>query len=224
MRRAFHRVDEMLADPDSSAELSSLANEGTIRRDVCPEWMGTTAVVCSMQQERIVVANAGDSRAVLCRGGKAIDLSEDHKPGRKDERARIERAGGTVSELQCGSHRIHRVNGVLSVSRAIGDLVFKQSLDHVAPEKQVVCSTPDVRILPRGASDEFLVLACDGVWDVLSSQKVVDLIRPHLRGIRSGHVKADAVAKQVLERCVAPSRFAAGGIGCDNMTILIACL
>ena len=74
---------------------------------------GCTAVVALLRKDELVVANAGDSRCVLCRDGRAIDLSVDHKPEDDDERKRIEAAGGKVTADG-------RVNGGLNLSRAIG--------------------------------------------------------------------------------------------------------
>lgn len=79
------------------------------------------------------VANAGDSRAVMCRSGKAIALSIDHKPTSDSERKRIEAAGGFVSEIG----GICRVNGNLNLSRAIGDLRYKTN-DKIAASKQII--------------------------------------------------------------------------------------
>ncbi|KAK4559925.1 hypothetical protein RGQ29_008925 [Quercus rubra] len=76
---------------------------------------GSTAVVALLTPDHIVVANCGDSRAVLCRGGVAIPLSQDHKPDRSDELARIEAAGGRVIFVNGA-----RVAGILAMSRAIG--------------------------------------------------------------------------------------------------------
>ena len=74
---------------------------------------GCTAVVALLRKDELVVANAGDSRCVLCRDGKAIDLSIDHKPEDDEERRRIEGAGGKVTADG-------RVNGGLNLSRALG--------------------------------------------------------------------------------------------------------
>jgi serine/threonine protein phosphatase PrpC len=74
---------------------------------------------------KLVVANAGDSRAVLCRRGQAVEMSRDHKPMDEDERARIQKAGGFVQE--------GRVNGSLALSRAIGDLARLYKLNSVDP-------------------------------------------------------------------------------------------
>ncbi|KAK6060682.1 protein phosphatase 2C, partial [Cooperia oncophora] len=134
---------------------------------------GTTACVCLMNKERIVVANAGDSRAVLCRGGTAIDLSMDHKPEDDVEKTRIVNAGGFVNEDG-------RVNGGLNLSRAFGDHSYKKNAD-LPLRDQMITALPDVKVETLQPSDEFLVVACDGIWNSLNSQQVVDFIRERLK-------------------------------------------
>ena len=125
--------------------------------------MGCTAVVSFITPERIVVANAGDSRAVLCRGGWAVPLSEDHKPSDPLEQRRIKKAGGTVEKFQgSGGRTVYRTCGVLSLTRAIGNLEYKKATNR-PPEQQIICATPDVREEPRHPEDEFLIICCDGV-------------------------------------------------------------
>jgi len=122
---------------------------------------GTTAVVALTLGSRILVANAGDSRAVLVqRDGRTVALSEDHKPNRPDEIARIKALGGGVY-----FHGVWRVGGVLAVSRAIGDL----------PLKPFISSTPEIREWDVSGEDCALVIACDGLWDVLSNEQVADV-------------------------------------------------
>ncbi|KAI8477391.1 MAG: phosphatase 2C-like domain-containing protein [Monoraphidium minutum] len=111
---------------------------------------GCTAITAVLLGKRLLVANAGDSRAVLSRAGKAVALSVDHKPNLREERLRIEDAGGVV--VWAGTWR---VSGVLAVSRAFGD----------RPLKRFVIPTPDVREEVLGARDEAVILASDGVWD-----------------------------------------------------------
>lgn len=72
-------------------------------------------------------------------------------------------AGGFVAE--------GRINGSLNLSRALGDMEYKQSRD-LGPHAQMVTAVPEVRHLPLEPGDEFLILACDGIWDVLSNQGV----------------------------------------------------
>ena len=126
---------------------------------------GTTAIVAIVRDEEIFVGNAGDSRAVLilkdAQDG-VVELSQDHKPNRRDEQERIEKAGGIVVHVG-----VWRVEGVLAVSRAIGDRAFKE----------YVISRPDVLRYERTEKDAFLVLASDGLWDVMSNKQVADEIR-----------------------------------------------
>ncbi|KAK4431346.1 protein phosphatase 2C 51 [Sesamum alatum] len=128
---------------------------------------GSTAVVAVVGEEVVVVANCGDSRAVLSRGGVAVQLSDDHKPDRADELRRIEACGGKVINWNG-----HRVLGVLATSRSIGDYYLKP---YVIPE-------PQVRVIKRSNEDEFLILASDGLWDVVSNDIACHLVRKCLDG------------------------------------------
>jgi protein phosphatase 1L len=110
-----------------------------------------------------VVANVGDSRAVVSKGGKAIAVSRDHKPDQTDERQRIEEAGGFV--MWAGTWR---VGGVLAVSRAFGDKLLKQ----------YVVADPEIKEEVVDGSLEFLILASDGLWDVVSNDEAVAMVKP----------------------------------------------
>ncbi|CAM6093823.1 unnamed protein product [Calypogeia fissa] len=136
---------------------------------IAPETVGSTAVVAVVGSCQIIVANCGDSRAVLSRGGLAIALSNDHKPEREDEMARVEAAGGRVIFWNG-----YRVLGVLAMSRAIGDRYLKP---YVIAEPEVTCTE-------RSEDDECLILASDGLWDVLSNDLVCDIARKCLAGRR----------------------------------------
>ncbi|EKX31539.1 hypothetical protein GUITHDRAFT_83052 [Guillardia theta CCMP2712] len=108
-----------------------------------------------------MVANVGDSRGVLCQDGRAVPMSDDHKPNRPDERRRIELAGGMVVTVG-----VARVGGILAVSRAIGD----------SPLKQFVPATPEYKVIRRDPSQKFIILATDGLWDVVSNQEVTFML------------------------------------------------
>lgn len=112
---------------------------------------GTTATIVVLADKNLHVAHVGDSRAILCRRDRVVRLCEDHRLSRADELERIERCGGVILKVS-GSLR---VNGVLSVSRSIGD----------ASLKQFVISEPDVRSFELTNEDYFIVIASDGVWD-----------------------------------------------------------
>lgn len=112
--------------------------------------------------------NVGDSRAIACFGGKVEPLSFDHKPCNENESKRIVAAGGWVE--------FNRVNGNLALSRALGDFVFKRNEKKPAHE-QIVTALPDVEVRDVTDDLEFIVLACDGIWDVMTNEEAVQFIR-----------------------------------------------
>lgn len=127
---------------------------------------GATAILALIKNKQLYIANLGDSRAVLSRHGEAIALSDDHKPNRPDELKRITDAGGFVT------HRgVARVQGMLAVSRAFGDHALRP---------YVICE-PQTSLYNIEIGDDFLILACDGVWDVFSNQQAVDIVRTSLQ-------------------------------------------
>ncbi len=93
----------------------------------------------------VIVANCGDSRSILVRGGTVEEMSYDHKPYNDGEHARIRNAGGSVT--------MRRVNGDLAVSRALGDFVYKHRRD-LRPEEQQVSAEPEIKVVERGAADQ----------------------------------------------------------------------
>ena len=168
---------------------------------------GCTAVTVLLANGRVVCANTGDSRAVLYRStGVVVPLSEDHKPTSEEEVQRIERAGSTVEG--------GRVNGVLGVSRAIGDFDFKDRPDLPWTE-QAVTAKPDITEMALTKEDSFIVIACDGVWEVLSSEEVCKFVSEALAATNDD---VGQVCEMLLDRCLAP---VAPGLGCDNMTVVI---
>jgi len=146
----------------------------------------------------IACANCGDSRALLVRGLHAHRLSPpDHKPNRIDEKRRIESAGGIVGVLKAtGSSnpvwRVTRNKGglCLAVSRALGDIDLKEP----AP---LVISTPEVRIVQLLPEDSMIVLACDGIWDVMDEQAVANIAIEHYGNPTES---ANAVIRSAFQR------------------------
>lgn len=188
----FIKVDEEVggrvsrSSSSHGADLSSYTSE-----PVAPETVGSTAVVVVICSSHIIVANCGDSRAVLYRGKEAIALSVDHKPSREDEYARIEASGGKV--IQWNGHRVF---GVLAMSRSIGDRYLKP---WIIPD-------PEVMFLPRAREDECLVLASDGLWDVMSNEEACEVAR---RRILLWHKKNGATPTQERGQGVDPAAQAA---------------
>ncbi|CAG8723836.1 21579_t:CDS:2, partial [Cetraspora pellucida] len=189
---------------------------------------GCTAVISIITpKNEIYVGNAGDSRAVLSVDGEAQPMSEDHKPRITDAGGFVEfgRVNGSVFDklflviyyITCSSQSIDMVafSRNLALSRALGDFEFKQ-VPGRSPREQIVTAYPDVKKAEIKPETEFLVLACDGIWDCLSSQHVVSFIRKNI----SENKDLRKACEDLMERCLAKDS-ELGGIGCDNMTVII---
>lgn len=175
---------------------------------------GCTAVVAIVSASKIYVANAGDSRGVLCRGGSTVPLSFDHKPSQEREIARITGAGGFVTEAN--GH--HRVNGNLNLSRSLGDMKYKQNQD-LPWTHQLISAEPDIIIEDIRDEDEFFVLACDGIWDVMSNEQCIEFIRERMQ--RRPRPPLSEICEDALAYCLTSDPKASRGIGSDNMTMVI---
>ncbi|CAA7397262.1 unnamed protein product [Spirodela intermedia] len=175
----FLKVD---AEVGGTAHGSTGSGNDCCAEPVAPETVGSTSVVAVICSSHIIVANCGDSRAVLCRGKQPLPLSADHKPDREDEYARIEAAGGKVIQW-----RGYRVSGVLAMSRSIGDRYLKP---WVIPD-------PEVNGVRRTKEDDCLILATDGLWDVMTNEEACTAAR---KRILAWHKKNGATATASTER------------------------
>lgn len=183
LRKAFLLADSALAD-DCSVSSSS----------------GTTALAALIFGRLLMVTNAGDCRAVLCRKGKAIDMSQDHRPIYPSERRRVEKAGGFIDD--------DYLNGVLSVTRALGDWDMKLPRGSPSP----LIAEPEFRQVVLTEDDEFLIIGCDGIWDVMSSQHAVSLVRRSLRR----HDDPEKGARDLVKEALLLN-------ACDNLTVIVVC-
>ena len=149
----------------------------------------------------------------MSRAGKAVALSWDHKPQSEIESSRIKNAGGFVSENG-------RVNGNLNLSRSIGDLKYKVDKS-LKREEQIITAEPDIHIEKLDTEkDEFLILACDGIWDVLTRQEAVDEVRKRILADRKA--KLSDICSDILKNvCLAETTQGSMGKGCDNMTLMV---
>ncbi|PWZ10122.1 putative protein phosphatase 2C 6 [Zea mays] len=215
---SFARVDDdvggkTIREDGGEARISDAAMM-LVPEPVAPETVGSTAVVAVICSSHIIVSNCGDSRAVLCRGKQPVPLSVDHKPNREDEYARIEAEGGKV--IQWNGYRVF---GVLAMSRSIGDRYLKPWIIPV----------PEVTIVPRAKDDECLILASDGLWDVISNEEVCEVARKRIllwhkkNGTSSSSAprvgdSADAAAQAAAE-CLSKLALQKGSK--DNITVVV---
>lgn len=164
---------------------------------------GTTALAALVVGRSLVVANAGDCRAVLCRRGKAIEMSRDHKPACINEMKRIEASGGYVYDGY--------LNGQLNVARALGDWHMeglKGRHGGVGP----LSAEPEVMCTKLTEEDEFLVIGCDGIWDVFRSQNAVDFARRKLQE----HNDPATCCKELIDEALKRK-------SSDNVSVVVVC-
>jgi len=173
MLKTTYGKQKLMSYKKQSDSSASLFGRGNSSEDVAYA-AGCTACSAIITPTEIIVGNSGDSRAVLARkastpGGKftAVEMSVDHKPELPEEKQRIERAGGFVED--------NRVKGVLNLSRSLGDLEYKS--DSSIPLKdQMITALPEIKRETIGKDGSFLIIACDGIWDCLTSQEAVDYV------------------------------------------------
>jgi protein phosphatase 2C family protein 2/3 len=156
---------------------------------------GSTGIVCLVIGDRIIACNLGDSKAVLSRKGRAIELSQDHKPDNPSERSRIEENKGFVA--------LGRLCGRIAVSRSFGDFSFK------APGRTEGISTSLMEINPEIKEiyinleeDEFLLIACDGMFEAFTPQKAVSLIRERLARMPLNEQNPNRVIREVINEAI----------------------
>ncbi|XP_019417448.1 PREDICTED: probable protein phosphatase 2C 27 [Lupinus angustifolius] len=164
---------------------------------------GTTALTAIIFGRSLLVANAGDCRAVLSRCGRAIEMSKDHRPTCSKERMRIESLGGFVDDGY--------LNGQLGVSRAIGDWHLdgmKETSERGGP----LSAEPELKLTTLTKEDEFLIIGSDGIWDVFSSQNAVDFARRRLQEHNNEKLCCKEIVHEAKKRG-----------STDNLTLVMVC-
>jgi protein phosphatase 1G len=239
----FLRMDQIMVEPNNKSELKVEArkskeddekinriqekSEKNRQMDLFKQMMdpkgqedcdiamytGCTACVVAIDEINgsVVCANAGDSRAILCKKGVAYPMSIDHKPDLDTEKNRIYKADGWVSE--------GRVKGNLNLSRSLGDLEYKQN-KKLPQEEQMITAFPEVITEKLNNDCDFLLVACDGVWDCKTNQEAADFVYKRLKS--NPNVKLSKIVEELLDECLATDIYNETGVGCDNMTCLIA--
>ena len=171
--------------------------------------IGCTAnIFIIYNNEDFYFVNSGDSRSLLLKRGESIKMSIDHKPELPNEFSRIKKAGLSINE--------GRVNGMLNLSRSIGDFQFKLRKDLKQEEQGVTCN-PDILYGKKSDSDDFVVIACDGVWECISNEGISDFIYDKFRNDRN--VDLGKIIADIFDRGISKNGYEENG--CDNMTCMI---
>jgi len=199
--RSFKRDNLIIPD----MEILSEESETDIIQDSFALYMGTTANVVCMYENYLLVANVGDSMSVVYHEGKAIELNTEHKISTPGEHERVMKAGRQIFN--------GRIDGKLNLTRAIGDLQFKDR--KLKLYEQAVTAYPEFNTFELNENSEFFVSACDGIWDCVEPQKLCEFISKELK---SGK-KISSIIENIENLCL--SKTNNSPIGTDNMTCVI---
>lgn len=177
LTETFYQLDELLLLPEYQDELKMLAvdpdeeNNNSDNEEDDDEnvtYAGSTANVILISGIDLYIANVGDSRSALCEDGTFIELSIDHKPDLMQEKQRILQAEGNVIN--------GRVNGDLSVSRALGDFEFKSN-ESLSKDEQLVIVKPEITHRKLTENSEFILIGCDGIWETKKTEVIMKFVR-----------------------------------------------
>lgn len=184
--------------------LDNLVKEQNVELRQGHDRSGSTVISCFINASSYIVGNTGDSRIVIGGAQGVKFASKDHKPMDEGERKRITNAGGFVE--------MGRVCGNLAVSRALGDYEYKDRTDLPA-EDQKITVNPDMTIVERSADDSFVIIACDGIWDVMTNEQAFEFVKYYHNRSRS----SIEMAELLLDHCLkAGSK--------DNMSVIVIVL
>ncbi|XVF47976.1 hypothetical protein PTKIN_Ptkin03bG0153100 [Pterospermum kingtungense] len=162
---------------------------------------GTTALTAMIFGRSLLVANAGDSRAVVSRRGTGIEMSKDHKPCCMKEKRRIESLGGFIDDGY--------LNGQLGVTRALGDWHLG-GMKEIGERSGPLSAEPELKMITLTKEDEFLIIGSDGIWDVFTSQNAIEFARRRLQE----HNDVKLCCKQIVEEAIKRG-------ATDNLTVVL---
>jgi len=197
---ALHK--SIIEDPNFLEDISSAIKNGFEKTDkfildraTKEKWAnGTTTVACFVINNNLFISNTGDSEAAIATRTEsgsleATCLSEKHKPTLASERQRVEKAGGQVI--------FGRVLGSLAVSKALGDIDFK--FPYNKSHADFVSAEPFINKVELGPQNQFLIIACDGLWDKLTYQEAVDFVTKFKEAGKDPNEAAQMLVKHALD-------------------------
>ncbi|WOK96857.1 putative protein phosphatase 2C 27 [Canna indica] len=164
---------------------------------------GTTALTAMIFGRSLLVANAGDCRAVLSRLGAALEMSKDHRPCCNRERQRVESLGGYIDDGY--------LNGQLALTRALGDWHL-EGMKETGEPGGPLSAEPELKMVTLTKEDEFLIIGSDGIWDVFTSQNAIDFARRRLQEHNDAKLCCKELVQEALKRGAS-----------DNLTAVMVC-
>ena len=184
-------------------------NQKNINRDkFVSNEMGTTANIMLIKNGIIYIANVGDSLSVMYKNRKAYNLNKEHQIVIDSEKERVLKSGATIVG--------YRINGMLNLTRAIGDLKFKSN-QNLKRHEQSVIAVPEITKIEYTDDIDFIIMGCDGVWDCVKRQMVCDFVDKQIR--ENPDKDLSEILKLIFDRCVSPVWGVV--LGTDNMSCII---
>eukprot|EP01100_Stratorugosa_tubuloviscum_P012413 TRINITY_DN58_c0_g3_i8.p1 TRINITY_DN58_c0_g3~~TRINITY_DN58_c0_g3_i8.p1 ORF type:complete len:644 (-),score=322.23 TRINITY_DN58_c0_g3_i8:131-2062(-) len=189
-------IDQIYTNPEQTLKtLVKKFDEDFIEYAKANEFQdGTTLVFVLIFEDKYVIANVGDSEAVLCRGEEIVNLTEIHNPARNpEEKKRILDLNGKIVQNRLGHPRFNAQYFNIAVSRAIGDIFYKDE-KFVQDKKSGLIPEPFVKSIEKDKNDKFFIIACDGLWDVFNHQQAVEFVNNKIKD----NVSTDDIAKLLM--------------------------
>ena len=170
--------------------------------------MGTTANIMLIKNNVIYIANVGDSLSVMYKNKKAYNLNREHQIIIATERDRVLKSGASIEG--------YRINGMLNLTRAIGDLRFKSNKKLTRCEQSVI-ALPDITRIDNIDDIDFIIMGCDGIWDCVKRQLVCDFIEKEIN--ENPEADLSEILKKIFDKCISP----VWGVilGTDNMSCIV---
>ena len=170
--------------------------------------MGTTANIMLIKNGVIYIANVGDSLSVMYKNKKAYNLNREHQIIIPSERERVLKSGAKING--------YRINGMLNLTRAIGDLSFKSNMQLKRHEQSVI-ALPEITKIEDTEDIDFIIMGCDGVWDCVKRQFLCDFVDKEIN--ENPNKNLSEILKTIFDRCVSPVWGVV--LGTDNMSCII---
>ena len=198
------------ADNKNNLDLTkNISNSGKSSLDnLVANDMGTTANIMLIKNGVIYIANVGDSLSVMYKNKKAYNLNKEHQTIIESEKERVIKSGAKIIGF--------RINGMLNLTRAIGDLKFKTN-SNLKRHEQSVIALPEITKIEDTEGIDFIIMGCDGVWDCVKRQLVCDFVDREIR--ENPDKKLSEILKVIFDRCVSPIWGVI--LGTDNMSCII---
>lgn len=183
-------------------------NEEINKNNFISNEMGTTANIMLIKNNKIYIANVGDSLSIMYKNKKAYNLNREHQIVIKEERDRVLKSGANIVG--------YRINGMLNLTRAIGDLIFKKNKEKKIHEQSVI-SIPEITVIEETEDIDFIIMGCDGVWDCVKRQNVCEFIYKEIK--ENPKKKLSDILEVIFDKCV--SKASGVVLGTDNMSCII---